>query len=284
MSKKENSLKILKSIKSAKKYLMELDKPKVLIPTMGALHDGHLSLIEIAKKLNIHTIVSIFINPIQFNDKKDLEKYPRTLIQDIQKLKALNVDTLFAPNVENIYDKNFQTSISVKNLQKNLCGTNRPGHFDGMATIVLKLFNIIKPDYAIFGKKDFQQLEIIKRMCLDLNLNIKIIEGKIIREKSGLAMSSRNSLLTKNNLILAPKIYEGLKLVKKSFTSSNKFKSQSVIKKLRDFYLKNGLKKIDYIEIVDKETLVKTKKIKKGDTIAVAIKLGKIRLIDNLQF
>ena len=120
MSKKENSLKILKSIKSAKKYLMELDKPKVLIPTMGALHDGHLSLIEIAKKLNIHTIVSIFINPIQFNDKKDLEKYPRTLIQDIQKLKALNVDTLFAPNVENIYDKNLQTSISVKNLQKNL--------------------------------------------------------------------------------------------------------------------------------------------------------------------
>src|SRR5210317_1771793 len=284
MSKKVNSLKILKSVNSTKKYLKKLDKPIVFIPTMGALHNGHLSLIEIGKKLDVHTIVSIFINPIQFNDKKDLEKYPRTLIRDIEKLKALKVDTLFAPNIKNIFDKNFQTNVSVKNLQKNLCGLNRPGHFDGMATIVLKLFNILKPDYAIFGKKDFQQLEIIKRMCLDLNLNIKIIEGKIIREKNGLAMSSRNSLLTKNNLLLAPKIYEGLKLVKRDFTDCNQLNSQLVIKKLNDFYINNGLKRIDYIEIVDKKTLEKVRKIKKGDTIAVAVKLGKIRLIDNLQF
>jgi len=167
---------------------------------MGALHEGHLSLIKKGKKIKGLTIVSIFVNPIQFNDINDLKKYPNTLKKDIENLRQLKVDYLFLPNVEKIFPNNFETTVSINNLQKFLCGKNRPGHFNGVSTIVLKLFNIISPNVAIFGQKDFQQLTIIKKMVEDLNINIKILEGPIIRESNGLAMSSRNKLLSPKNL------------------------------------------------------------------------------------
>ena len=249
---------------------------------MGALHQGHLSLIEKGKKIGGTIIVSIFINPIQFNDKNDLKNYPITLQEDISNLSELKVDYLLIPKIEDIFEKNFQTTVIVKDLQKSLCGMYRPGHFNGVTTIVIKLFNIVKPDIAIFGEKDLQQLVIIKRMVKDLNLDIKIIEGKTIRESSGLALSSRNKLLTNTNYYKASKIYSGLKMTKKQFLSG-KNKSVYLKNNLIRFFKSEGLKNIEYVQIVNKETLTENAVAKKGDIIAVALKLGKIRLIDNLK-
>ena len=249
---------------------------------MGALHQGHLSLIEKGKKIGGYTIATIFINPIQFNDKNDLKNYPIALQDDIDKLNRLKVDYLFIPKIEDIFEKNFQTTVTVNDLQKNLCGMHRPGHFNGVTTIVIKLFNIVKPDIAIFGKKDLQQLIIIKRMVKDLNLDIKIIEGRTIRERSGLALSSRNKLLTKTNYHKASKIYLGLKMAKNQFLNGRN-KSIYLKNKLIKFFKSEGLNNIEYVQIVNQEKLEENAIVKKGDVIAVALKLGKIRLIDNLK-
>ena len=287
MLKRKSFLKIINKVSTFKNLIKKLHnkknrKPIILIPTMGALHQGHLSLIEKGKKIGGYTIVSIFINPIQFNNKNDLKNYPITLQDDINKLNGLKVDYLFIPKIEDIFGKNFQTTVTVNDLQKNLCGMHRPGHFNGVTTIVIKLFNIVKPDIAIFGKKDLQQLIIIKRMVKDLNLDIKIIEGRTIRERSGLALSSRNRLLTKANYQKASKIYLGLKMAKSQFLSG---KNRSIYLKnnLIKFFKSEGLNNIEYIQIVNQEKLEENAIVKKGDVIAVALKLGKIRLIDNLK-
>tara|TARA_B100001248_G_scaffold59056_1_gene40203 strand:+ start:24791 stop:25657 length:867 start_codon:yes stop_codon:yes gene_type:complete len=287
MLKRKSSLKIINKVSTFKNLIKKLHnkknrKPIILIPTMGALHQGHLSLIEKGKKIGGYTIVSIFINPIQFNNKNDLKNYPITLQDDINKLNGLKVDYLFIPKIEDIFGKNFQTTVTVNDLQKNLCGMHRPGHFNGVTTIVIKLFNIVKPDIAIFGKKDLQQLIIIKRMVKDLNLDIKIIEGKTIRERSGLALSSRNKLLTKTNYHKASKIYLGLKMTKNQFLSG-KNKSIYLKNNLIKFFKSEGLSNIEYVQIVNQEKLEENAIVKKGDVIAVALKLGKIRLIDNLK-
>ena len=287
MLKRKSSLKIINKVSTFKNFIKKLHnkknrKPIILIPTMGALHQGHLSLIEKGKKIGGYTIVSIFINPIQFNNKNDLKNYPITLQDDINKLNGLKVDYLFIPKIEDIFGKNFQTTVTVNDLQKNLCGMHRPGHFNGVTTIVIKLFNIVKPDIAIFGKKDLQQLIIIKRMVKDLNLDIKIIEGKTIRERSGLALSSRNKLLTKTNYHKASKIYLGLKMTKNQFLSG-KNKSIYLKNNLIKFFKSEGLSNIEYVQIVNQEKLEENAIVKKGDVIAVALKLGKIRLIDNLK-
>ena len=287
MLKRKSSLKIINKVSTFKNLIKKLHnkknrKPIILIPTMGALHQGHLSLIEKGKKIGGYTIATIFINPIQFNDKNDLKNYPITLQDDIDKLNGLKVDYLFIPKIEDIFGKNFQTTVTVNDLQKNLCGMHRPGHFNGVTTIVIKLFNIVKPDIAIFGKKDLQQLIIIKRMVKDLNLDIKIIEGKTIRERSGLALSSRNKLLTKTNYHKASKIYLGLQMAKSQFLSG---KNRSIYLKnnLIKFFKSEGLNNIEYIQIVNQEKLEENAIVKKGDVIVVALKLGKIRLIDNLK-
>ena len=287
MLKRKSSLKIINKVSTFKNLIKKLNnkknrKPIILIPTMGALHQGHLSLIEKGKKIGGYTIATIFINPIQFNDKNDLKNYPITLQDDIDKLNGLKVDYLFIPKIEDIFGKNFQTTVTVNDLQKNLCGMHRPGHFNGVTTIVIKLFNIVKPDIAIFGKKDLQQLIIIKRMVKDLNLDIKIIEGKTIRERSGLALSSRNKLLTKTNYHKASKIYLGLKMTKNQFLSG-KNKSIYLKNNLIKFFKSEGLSNIEYVQIVNQEKLEENAIVKKGDVIAVALKLGKIRLIDNLK-
>ena len=287
MLKRKSFLKIINKVSTFKNLIKKLHnkknrKPIILIPTMGALHQGHLSLIEKGKKIGGYTIATIFINPIQFNDKNDLKNYPIALQDDIDKLNRLKVDYLFIPKIEDIFEKNFQTTVTVNDLQKNLCGMHRPGHFNGVTTIVIKLFNIVKPDIAIFGKKDLQQLIIIKRMVKDLNLDIKIIEGRTIRERSGLALSSRNRLLTKANYHKASKIYLGLKMAKSQFLSG---KNRSIYLKnnLIKFFKSEGLNNIEYVQIVNQEKLEENAIVKKGDVIAVALKLGKIRLIDNLK-
>ena len=286
MSKKINLPKI---IHDPNKMNLEIVRQKnkkkkiVFIPTMGALHEGHLSLIKKGKKIKGLTIVSIFVNPIQFIDINDLKKYPNTLIKDIENLRQLKVDYLFLPNVEKISPNNFETTVSINNLQKFLCGKNRPGHFNGVSTIVLKLFNIISPNVAIFGQKDFQQLTIIKKMVEDLNINIKILEGPIIRESNGLAMSSRNKLLSPKNFHKASNIYKGLKYIKDEYKKGEK-STKKLIKKLEKYYIQSEIRNIDYIEIFDPLTLHSIKYVKKGAIIAIAVKIGAVRLIDNLKF
>ena len=286
MSKKINLPKIIHDPnKMNLETVRQKNKKKkiVFIPTMGALHEGHLSLIKKGKKIKGLTIVSIFVNPIQFNDINDLKKYPNTLKKDIENLRQLKVDYLFLPNVEKIFPNNFETTVSINNLQKFLCGKNRPGHFNGVSTIVLKLFNIISPNVAIFGQKDFQQLTIIKKMVEDLNMNIKILEGPIIRESNGLAMSSRNKLLSPKNFHKASNIYKGLKYIKDEYKKGGK-SSKKLIKKLEKYYIQSEIRNIDYIEIFDPLTLNSIKYVKKGAIIAIAVKIGAVRLIDNLKF
>ncbi len=201
-SKKISSLKIISSIKEMQKISLNIRKKDThkisVIPTMGALHEGHLSLIKKAQEKKIITIVTIFVNPIQFDDKKDLTNYPSNLKNDIHKLKSIGVNYLFTPNIKDIYPEGYKTKVVVENLKNHLCGLKRPGHFDGVTSVVLKIFNITLPHKAFFGEKDLQQLIIIKQMVNDLNLPIKVISHPIVREKSGLAMSSRNLRLTAN--------------------------------------------------------------------------------------
>ena len=285
--KKTSSLKIIKTTKEMQAISLRIKKKGIkkifVIPTMGALHDGHLSLIQRAKKKNIITVVTIFINPKQFNDKKDLNKYPANLKSDIKKLKNIGVDFLFAPQNHEIYPDNFQTKVVVEELQNHLCGISRKGHFDGVTSIVLKIFNIIQPDYSIFGEKDLQQLIIIKRMVKDLNIPIKILSHKIIREKDGLALSSRNIRLTKKNRQIAPIIFKGLKKAKEDFKKNN-LSSINLIKNLKKYYLANNIKDIEYIKIINPENITYPIKPKSGDYVLIAVKLGSIRLIDNLKF
>ena len=286
--KKINSLRIIKSVKEMQDISLNIkkkgEKKIFVVPTMGALHDGHLSLIKKAQKKNSIIIVTIFVNPKQFNDKNDLKKYPTNIKSDIEKLKNLKVDFLFIPRNQDIYPKNFQTKVVIEQLQNHLCGLSRKDHFNGVTTVVLKIFNITQSDYAIFGEKDLQQLIIIKRMVKDLNLPIKILSSKIIREKDGLALSSRNIRLTKKNRIIAPTIYRGLKICKEYFKSNNNLSTSSIIKRLKKYYITNNIKGIEYIDIINPINITYPNRPKKGDYIMVAVKLGSIRLIDNLKF
>ena len=286
MSKKKNSLKIIKSIQRMEKIaLLIKGRGKVsFVPTMGALHDGHIALVKKAKKVANIVIVSIFVNPIQFSEKKDLKTYPRTLKNDIKKLKDLGVDYVFIPNAQDLFNQDFQTKVTVQNFQNHLCGISRKNHFDGVTTIVLKLFNIVKPDQAIFGKKDMQQLIIIKTMVRELNMDIKIIPHKIIREKEGLAMSSRNNLLNNSEKKLANNIYQGLKIAKNLYSSNKKVTSSYIKAALKKTYKDAGIKNIEYIEIMNPKQMSYPKKPSKKDFIAVAVRIGNTRLIDNLEF
>ncbi|NIP29139.1 MAG: pantoate--beta-alanine ligase, partial [Candidatus Dadabacteria bacterium] len=192
-------------------------KSIAFVPTMGALHEGHLSLVDEACKKADEVVVSIFVNPKQFGPNEDYGEYIRDLEGDLKKLSKYKVGYLFNPGVKDIYNEGFQTYVVVEELQKFLCGKIRPGHFKGVSTVVLKLFNIVKPDFAVFGKKDYQQFKLIERMVKDLNLEIEIIGMPIIREESGLAMSSRNKYLSENEKKRASNIYKSLNIIKKLF-------------------------------------------------------------------
>lgn len=251
------------------------------VPTMGAFHDGHLSLIRRAVKENDYTVVSIFVNPIQFSPGEDLETYPRDLEGDLERSKKEGVDLVFTPSAKEMYEEGHSTYVEVKGLSDKLCGPYRPGHFKGVATIVLKLFNLIKPKRAYFGLKDYQQYQIIRRMVSDLNLDIEIIGCPIVREKDGLAMSSRNLYLSNEERKAATILYETLKYGQKLFDEgerSTKILKSKMEEKIRSEAL---VRKVDYISIVQKETLEEVDKAYRGAIIATALWIGKARLIDN---
>ncbi len=279
-------MKIIKNPYEMQKISEEKRKEGKIIgfvPTMGALHEGHLELIREAGKKSDVLVVSIFVNPIQFGPKEDYKEYPRDEKGDIEKCEKEGVDIIFMPDVEDMYEKNFSTYVEVKNLTKTLCGKYRPGHFKGVTTVVTKLFNIVKPHLAFFGWKDAQQLIVIKKMVKDLNFDIEIIGIETVREKDGLAMSSRNVYLNEEERKEAPYLYKAL-LYGKELIEKGERDARKVKEEIKKFINRNAPKgKIQYVEIVDIENLKPLRKIKGEIMIALAVFFGKARLIDNIR-
>jgi pantoate--beta-alanine ligase len=251
------------------------------VPTMGALHEGHLSLVEEARQMSDVVIVSIFVNPAQFNESADFKKYPRDLTADAELLTEYQVDYVFAPEEDEIYGENFSTYVYVEGLTETLEGASRPGHFRGVATVVTILFNTIRPDYAFFGQKDAQQVAVIKRLTRDLGFDTEIIVGRTVREESGLAMSSRNAHLSQEERQRASIIYQALRKAKIAVKEGERNAArlaEIVLEKIAA----EPLAQIDYVAIVDAETLEPIEKIAEdGVLIAVAVRFGNTRLIDN---
>jgi len=253
-----------------------------LVPTMGALHEGHINLMNEGRKRGDVLIVSIFVNPTQFGPNEDFTKYPRDLEADLRKIETLGVDIVFAPTLEEIYPEGFQTYIEVKELQEHLCGHFRPGHFRGVATVVLKLFNIVKPQVALFGDKDYQQLKIIQRMVKDLNLEVEVIGYPIVRDKDGLALSSRNVHLSSNERNSASQVSKALREIKRKFDMGCR-NTKLMVEFGRKILEEAGINDIDYLEICDSETLEGKKLASRGDLLAVAVRIKGTRLIDNIR-
>ncbi len=275
-------MRVVRSIKRVRRIITAARRKHLtigLVPTMGALHEGHLSLVRLARKKSDFVVVSVFVNPTQFEPHEDLSTYPRNLKRDLQLLKKEGVNLVFAPFVRTMYAVDSKTTVKVHDLSSVLCGVSRPHHFEGVTTIVLKLFNIVQPDCAVFGKKDYQQAVIIQRMVKDLHLAIRIILGKTIREPDGLAMSSRNAYLSKRQRSHAVVLYESLQWLKQAHKDGLR-NPKRALRKIRSMIRKRG-GRLDYIAAIDKKTLVPVKKLKKGTLIAIAVYFGSTRLIDN---
>lgn len=253
------------------------------VPTMGYLHEGHKSLIDKAVKENDKVVVSIFVNPIQFGPKEDLASYPRDLERDSKLCEDAGASAIFHPEKEEMYFDDFCTHVDIEGLSDGLCGKSRPIHFRGVCTVVSKLFNIVNPDRAYFGEKDAQQLAIIKRMVRDLNFDIEIVGCPIVREEDGLAKSSRNTYLSSEERKAATILSKSLALGKKALESGER-DSEKVKKIIIDNINTEPLAKIDYVDIVDSLSMAEVNKIEKTVLVAMAVYIGKTRLIDNFTF
>jgi len=252
-----------------------------LVPTMGCLHKGHLRLVRHARQQADVVVVSIFVNPMQFGPKEDFRRYPRRLERDLDMLKKAGADIVFASDVREMYPQPLLTVLEVPNLSWNLCGRSRPGHFRGVCTVVAKLLHIVKPHTAVFGAKDFQQATVVQRMVRDLNFDVRLVINPTVREEDGLAMSSRNVYLTpaerRDAAVLNRALKEGRKLVR----AGNK-DTRDVVKTMRQMIsAKAG--RVDYIKIVNAETLEDVTKAGRGNVIALAVFFGRTRLIDNIK-
>jgi len=276
-------MEVVKNIQEMKKIsnnLIENKKTIGFVPTMGYLHEGHLSLVRKARENNDIVVVSIFVNPTQFGPNEDYNSYPRDLDRDLELLKNLNVDYVFTPEVSDMYPEDFSTFVEETQLSKFLCGRSRPGHFRGVCTVVTKLFNIVRPTRAYFGQKDAQQFRVLRRMIRDLNMDVEMIELPIAREKDGLALSSRNTYLTPEERKEATRLYKSLLKAKELVESG--IKDTQIIKSEMKKILDQPLLKIDYIEIVDEKTLKPVNKVENKVIVALAVYVGKARLIDNI--
>ena len=274
----------IRSIKSMQRVVRELAAKKKrlsLVPTMGFLHDGHLSLIKRAKKNSDVVIVSIFVNPTQFAPNEDLKKYPRDMKGDLLKIKKAGGDFVFTPDAKEIYPENFQTYVTVENLTKTLEGKSRPGHFRGVTTIVSKLFNICRPDVVVFGMKDYQQALVLKQMTKDLGYPVKFIIAPTVRECDGLAMSSRNSYFTPEQRQEAICLYYALQTAK-NMVKAGKRKTDVIEREMKAVIKATcPSAKIEYIAFTDFETLSSVKMIKKNTICSLVVKVHQVRLIDN---
>jgi len=272
-------MKVIREIDEMKRE--KLGRPSGFVPTMGYLHDGHLSLVRRSVGDNSSTVVSIFVNPTQFGPGEDYDRYPRDEGRDLSLLEKEGVDVVFIPRARDMYPAGFDTWVEVRGITDRLEGEKRPGHFRGVATVVLKLFNIVKPDRAYFGEKDYQQLLVIKKMVRELDLDIEIIPCPTVREEDGLAMSSRNTYLTPEERKVAPVIYRSLLLGRELYMKGER--DAGVIKREMERLLcSEPLISIDYISVSDPDTLAELSEIKDRARILVAVRLGKARLIDNI--
>jgi len=252
------------------------------IPTMGALHEGHLALVKEARQRSDVVVVSIFVNPTQFNDERDLESYPRDLTADAATLAEYDVDYVFAPDNDDVYPHGFSTYVYVEGISEGLEGASRPGHFRGVATVVTILLNAVRPDLAFLGEKDAQQLAIVKRLVTDLGFETEVVAVPTVREESGLALSSRNRLLTHENREKAAVIYAALKEAKAAFRNGERNASK-LVEMVRGTIEAEPAAELDYVAAVDAETLEPIEKIKDRETLlAVAARFGDVRLIDNV--
>lgn len=249
------------------------------VPTMGYLHEGHQSLMKLAGE-NDKVVVSIFVNPIQFGPEEDFDSYPRNFENDCKVCMENKVDLLFHPDVQEMYAKDFTTFVDMTGPTEELCGLSRPGHFRGVCTVVNKLFHIVNPDKAYFGQKDAQQLAVIRRMVRDLNMNVEVVGAPIIRENDGLAMSSRNKYLSKEERKAALILSQTIKLGKALVQSGEK-NVDVIVEKMQSNLKKEPLAKIDYVKIVDASSMEIVKKVDRPILTAMAVYIGKTRLIDN---
>lgn len=253
------------------------------VPTMGYLHEGHESLVKRAYEENDRVVVSIFVNPMQFGPKEDLSTYPRDLERDSKVCERAGADAIFHPENEEMYFEDFSSYVDMNGLTAGLCGKSRPTHFRGVCTVVNKLFNIVSPDRAYFGEKDAQQLAVIKRMVRDLNIDIEVIGCPIVREEDGLAKSSRNTYLSETERKTAIILNKSLKSAKDVIESGER-NTKNISKLIEEKINTEPLAKIDYIEIVDSFSMERVDKIEKSVLVAIAVFIGKTRLIDNFTF
>lgn len=275
-------MKIVGTVKEVREQVKEWKKQGLsvgFVPTMGYLHEGHKSLMDAARKGNDKVVVSIFVNPMQFGPTEDLATYPRDLDHDAALCESAGVDLIFHPEAEEMYEKDFCSFVDMTGLTEELCGKTRPIHFRGVCTVVNKLFNIVTPDHAYFGQKDGQQLAVIKRMVRDLNMDIEIVGCPIVREEDGLAKSSRNTYLSheerKAALILSKTVALGKELAKTE-KDANK-----VVEAMKKNIETEPLAKIDYVEAVDALSMAPVEKLEGTCMLAMAVYIGKTRLIDN---
>lgn len=277
-------MEVIKTISHLKKLINfhKLQGKSIgFVPTMGAIHEGHLSLIDRSVEDNEITVVSIFVNPTQFNEQSDFDNYPRTLATDAELLENREVDYVFAPNEKEMYSEKNYISLCIPEISNKLCGKDRPGHFEGVALIVSKLFNIVQPRRAYFGQKDYQQVTLVKHLVEELHFDTEIVAVPIIRESDGLALSSRNTLLSEEAREQAIFLYKALSLVKNSL--KNSMKASELHAKVEELADKYDLVELEYFEIVDANSLENcdTVEINNNCVAAISAKVGGIRLIDN---
>ncbi len=277
-------MRILTTIAATRRYRAKCTGPVVLVPTMGALHAGHGALIQRARKLADKrgtVIVTIFVNPTQFGPKEDLSRYPRPFAADVKLARACGADAIFHPTPGEMYPEGFSTFVDEHSVSLPLCGASRPGHFRGVCTVVLKLFTITQPDIAVFGRKDFQQCRVIARMVRDLDIPVSLDFAETVREPDGLALSSRNTYLSPAERAQAPVLRRALLAARDAFAKDER--SAAKLRRIVEKQIATApLARVDYIEIVDDNTLTPIRRVNSPATIALAVFLGTTRLIDNL--
>jgi pantoate--beta-alanine ligase len=275
-------VKLVRTIGAMREVRAPLDAPFGFVPTMGALHEGHLSLVRLARTLCPRVAVSIFVNPTQFNDKRDLERYPRNLERDAEMLRGAGCDVVFAPEASEIYPDGFSTAIDVGPVTRPLEGAMRPGHFNGVAVVVTKLLNIVRPTHAVFGQKDAQQLAVIRRLVRDLDMGLEIVAGPTSREADGLAMSSRNALLTAEDRAAAPVLWRALSAVRDAYAAGDR-DAGALRARMNAILSAEKRATPEYASVADPVTLAELERVgADGALVSLAVRFGAVRLIDNV--
>jgi len=274
-------MKVIETINEMRRLRPELTEPVGFVPTMGYLHDGHLALVKRARAENPSVVVSIFVNPTQFGPQEDLASYPRDTQRDLALLEKEKADIVFMPSAAEMYPPQFNSWVEIGKVTERLEGASRPGHFRGVATVVAKLFNIVQPTKAYFGQKDAQQAVVIRKMVADLNMNLEIVTVPTVREPDGLAMSSRNTYLSPEQRQAAVVLYQALSLAQQLWSQGEK-DAQRLRQEMTDLIQQQPLATIDYVSVANAETLDELDEVNPPALASLAVRIGKVRLIDNV--